>query len=117
MKKIALGVAFLCVWGATTAGEFTLQFPVSAGNHKTLRVAGYAIDALGVTGPCDRSYTSGGSGRGGRYITHRYYGQCKWDLSALSKRNSPNIQKETLEDGLQPCVFPKKLNDAATHHA
>ena len=55
MKKIALGVAFLCVWGATTAGEFTLQFPVSAGNHKTLRVAGYAIDALGVTGPCDRS--------------------------------------------------------------
>ena len=80
MKKIALGVAFLCVWGATTAGEFTLQFPVSAGNHKTLRVAGYAIDALGATGPCDRSYTSGGSGRGGRYITHRYYGQCKWDL-------------------------------------
>ena len=81
MKKIALGVAFLCVSGATTAGEFTLQFPVSAGNnHKTLRVAGYAIDALGVTGPCDRSITSGGGGRGARYITRRYYGQCKWDL-------------------------------------
>ena len=112
-----LAVGLLGFVQAAAAYEFPLQFTPNAG-ALGLVVAGYEIDATGVTGNCSYYTQTTGSGRGGGYKTvTTYYNQtCRWDLygNLLSiTPGAPPVPAPLYTDGTET-VYAQNAVDSYT---
>jgi hypothetical protein len=82
--KESMSSAAICLFifaAVASAYEYPLQFTPNPG-YRGLVVAGYEIDATGVTGNCSYYTVQASSGRGGGYHSsgRAYQQTCRWDL-------------------------------------